>query len=97
MCGKYMEALVQCRKEHPYSKFWGACSDITWELSNCLKHEKQVVREPRQKRYHERWSAKREEDAARLEALRQQQRQQQQGGTAAGSGTAAADVGDDDD
>lgn len=37
-----MEALVQCRKEHPYSKFWGACSDITWELSNCLKHEKKV-------------------------------------------------------
>lgn len=67
-----MEALVQCRKDHPYEKFIGACSSITYELTNCLKEEKKIVREPRQKRYHELWAKKRQADEERLEQLRQQ-------------------------
>ncbi|PNH12259.1 hypothetical protein TSOC_000861 [Tetrabaena socialis] len=70
MCGKYMEALVQCRKENPYRKFVGVCSEITWELSACLKEEKKGVREPRQQRYHERWAQKRLDDQARMEQLK---------------------------
>ncbi|GFR47871.1 hypothetical protein Agub_g9680 [Astrephomene gubernaculifera] len=72
LCGKYMEALQQCRKDNPYQKFFGVCSEITWDLSTCLKKEKKIVREPRQKRYHERWAKKRQEDEERLQQLKQQ-------------------------
>lgn len=72
LCGKYMEALKQCRKEHPFRKYVGVCSEITWDLSLCLKEEKKIVREPRQQRYQERWSQKRQADMDRMEQLRQQ-------------------------
>ncbi|KXZ55815.1 hypothetical protein GPECTOR_2g1366 [Gonium pectorale] len=72
ICGKYMEALVQCRKDNPYRKYFGVCSDITWDLSMCLKQEKKVVREPRQKQYHERWAKKRAEDQERMEQLQRE-------------------------
>ncbi|GIL90138.1 hypothetical protein Vretimale_13880 [Volvox reticuliferus] len=74
LCGKYMEALVQCRKENPYRKFFGVCSEITYDLSACLKKEKKIVREPRQKRYHERWAQKRRDDEERLQKLQQERR-----------------------
>jgi hypothetical protein len=48
---KYMEALKQCRKEHPFRRYAGVCSEITWDLSRCLKEEKKIVREPRQQRF----------------------------------------------
>lgn len=71
-CGKVMEALVACREQHSYHKFFGACNDITWELSNCLKEEKRVARAPRQERYHERWAAKRVDDEKRMAELQAQ-------------------------
>lgn len=79
-----MEALVQCRKEHPYRKFFGVCSEITWDLSVCLKEEKKVTREPRQKRYHEKWAAKREADKERMSQLRAEQGGEQVTSEAAG-------------
>ncbi|GLC44545.1 hypothetical protein PLESTM_001611700 [Pleodorina starrii] len=88
LCGKYMEALVQCRKENPYRKFLGVCSEITWDLSDCLKQEKKIVREPRQKRYHERWAQKRREDEERLRKLNEDRAAP--GGAAAADGPAAA-------
>ncbi|GFH05915.1 COX assembly mitochondrial protein [Haematococcus lacustris] len=48
MCGKYMEALVACRKANPFDRFRGACNDITLQLSKCLVEEKQQERAPRQ-------------------------------------------------
>ncbi|KAG2434257.1 hypothetical protein HXX76_007982 [Chlamydomonas incerta] len=84
MCGKYMEALLECRKENPYRKFFGVCSEITWELSMCLKEEKKVTREPRQKRYHERWAAKREADKERMAQIRAENAQDQDSSEPAG-------------
>ncbi|EFJ46120.1 hypothetical protein VOLCADRAFT_121100 [Volvox carteri f. nagariensis] len=85
LCGKYMEALMQCRKENPYRKYVGVCSEITWQLSACLKQEKKIVREPRQKRFHERWTQKKQEDQERLQKL-----QQERTATAGTPGAAAA-------
>ncbi|KAG2491918.1 hypothetical protein HYH03_009865 [Edaphochlamys debaryana] len=73
MCGKYMEELLKCRAENPYRKFIGVCSEITWDLSACLKEEKKAVREPRVKKFQERWNARREEDQARMAKLREEQ------------------------
>ncbi|KAL6757023.1 hypothetical protein V8C86DRAFT_2634501 [Haematococcus lacustris] len=72
MCGKYMEALVACRKANPFDRFRGACNDITLQLSKCLVEEKQQERAPRQAQFHARWRAKREADAARMAQLEQQ-------------------------
>jgi COX assembly protein 2 len=72
MCGKYMEALVQCRKENRFSRYLGACNDITYDLSLCLVKEKKVARADRQAQWHDQWRKKKEEDEVRLLALKEQ-------------------------
>jgi hypothetical protein len=39
-----MEALVACHKEHNISKWWGACNDAKFALTNCLAEEKKQLR-----------------------------------------------------
>ncbi len=46
-----MEALMRCRAENPWARYWGVCNDITYELSACLKEEKLEFRAPRQAKY----------------------------------------------
>jgi hypothetical protein len=41
---QYMEALVQCHKEHSIAKWWGACNDAKFALTKCLAEEKKVMR-----------------------------------------------------
>lgn len=31
-----MEALVKCREANPVNRFWGACNEVTYELSKCV-------------------------------------------------------------
>ena len=45
---QYMEALVQCRKDNRFSRYLGACNDVTFDLSLCLVKEKKVARADRQ-------------------------------------------------
>ncbi|KAG1667745.1 hypothetical protein FOA52_016184 [Chlamydomonas sp. UWO 241] len=70
MCGKYMEALVKCREDHSLLvRYTGVCSQITYDLSNCLTKEKKEARAPRQAQYQEAWRAKRLVDAERLRQM----------------------------
>ncbi len=48
---QYMEALVECRKQNRFSRYIGACNEITWDLSLCLTKEKKVVRADRQEKW----------------------------------------------
>ncbi|MEW5305730.1 MAG: hypothetical protein WDW36_008249 [Sanguina aurantia] len=72
MCGKYMEALVACRLENPTRKFFGSCTEVTYQLTECLAIEKKITRAPRQQRYKERWEAKKSEDEERMSDLKKQ-------------------------
>jgi hypothetical protein len=48
---QYMEALVQCRKDNRFSRYLGACNEITYDLSACLVKEKTVARADRQAKW----------------------------------------------
>ena len=41
---QYMQALMQCHKDHSIAKWWGACNDEHWALTRCLAEEKKIVR-----------------------------------------------------
>mmetsp|Transcript_2523 Transcript_2523/g.4265 ORF Transcript_2523/g.4265 Transcript_2523/m.4265 type:complete len:131 (-) Transcript_2523:2523-2915(-) len=68
-CGKVMEALVQCRLDNPIHRYWGACNQVTFDLSKCLVEEKKEYRAPRQAKYIAQWEAKREADKIRMAEL----------------------------
>ncbi|MEW5308314.1 MAG: hypothetical protein WDW38_000284 [Sanguina aurantia] len=67
-----MEALVACRLENPTRKFFGSCTEVTYQLTECLAIEKKITRAPRQQRYKERWEAKKSEDEERMSDLKKQ-------------------------
>jgi len=76
ICKEYIEALVQCHKEHNISKWWGGCNDAKFALSKCLAEEKKVMRAERQERAKKLFREKRQQQEE--EELRRLQQQQQQ-------------------
>lgn len=39
-----MEELVACHSQHTIAKFWGACNDAKFALTQCLAQEKKLMR-----------------------------------------------------
>mmetsp|Transcript_560 Transcript_560/g.1247 ORF Transcript_560/g.1247 Transcript_560/m.1247 type:complete len:83 (-) Transcript_560:1037-1285(-) len=43
-CKEQIEALLQCHKDYPVSKFWGVCTDVKVALDKCFREEKTLRR-----------------------------------------------------
>lgn len=40
-CVRLIELLQKCHEDHPVRKFFGKCNKVNWELSKCLKSERE--------------------------------------------------------
>jgi COX assembly protein 2 len=71
-CGECVKALVNCHKDNPYSKFWGACNDVKAAMDKCFRDEKIARRDANLEKAMEedaRWRKKLAEDRASRSAV----------------------------
>ncbi|BBN13427.1 hypothetical protein Mp_6g03370 [Marchantia polymorpha subsp. ruderalis] len=43
-CQEIITQFKQCHDDHPYTKFFGVCTDLKIQLDKCFKAEKEVKR-----------------------------------------------------